>query len=295
MHPVSHEASVTGPVYEEQRPGLLTGSLLEALGSFLVVLGGLGVTMLNPQAGIAPGVAFGLALAAAIVAFGRLSGGYFNPALTLGLAMAGRLSWKSVLPFILAQVLGALAASGLFWLIFSAHPQDIQIAGLFSAAANGYADHSSTQFPIAGVLLIEVAAGALLTAVVLGSINRRASRSAAPFAIGFAYAVLLTALAPIDNGAINPARSTATAVFAEPWAVQQLWLFWLAPLLGALIAGLLYRSVELGSRSRQSVSAPGKDSEGPDHAPGEAAAGSAAAAAALAAHKDANDDDGEAR
>lgn len=295
MHPISQEAAVTGSEYEDKRVGLVTGSLLEALGSFLVVLGGLGVTMLNPQAGIAPGVAFGLALAAAIAAFGRLSGGYFNPALTVGLAMAGRLPWKSVLPFILAQVLGALTATGLFWLIFSAHPQDIEIAGLFSAAANGYADHSSTQFPIASVLLVEVAAGALLAAVVLGSTGRRASRAAAPFAIGLTYGVLLTALAPIDNGAINPARSTATAVFAEPWAVQQLWLFWLAPLLGALIAGLLYRSFELGSRSRQSASASGKDSDRPDSAPGEAAAGSAAAAATLAARRDANDDDGGAR
>lgn len=288
MQPVNQDAAIADTELSDRGTSLLTRSLFEALGSFLVVLGGLGVTMLNPQAGIAPGVAFGLALVAAIAAFGRLSGGYFNPALTLGLAMAGRLSWKPVLPFILAQVLGALAATALFWLIFSAHPQDIQTAGLFSAAANGYADHSSTQFPLASVLLIEVAAGALLAAVVLGSTGRRASGTAAPFAIGLAYAVLLTALAPIDNGAINPARSTAAAVFAEPWAAQQLWLFWLAPLLGALIAGLLYRSFELGKRSGQNVS-PAEQASGPA-AHGEAAAGSAAAAATLAARRDADDD-----
>ena len=290
MHPISQEKPATGTRYDDNGPGLITASLLEALGSFLVILGGLGVTMLNPQGGIAPGVAFGLGLAAAIAAFGRLSGGYFNPAVTLGLAMAGRLAWRSVLPFIMAQVLGGLAASGLFWVIFSAHPQDIQTAGLFSAAANGYAEHSSTQFPIASVLLIEVTAAALLTAVVLGSTGRSLSRAAAPFAIGLGYAVLLTALAPMDNGAINPARSTATALFAEAWAVQQLWLFWLATLLGALIAGLLYRSFDLAIHSRQSVSAPAGDNGAPET--GDTAAGSAAAAATLAARRDTHDDDG---
>ncbi|GAB3546035.1 hypothetical protein GCM10027404_05620 [Arthrobacter tumbae] len=290
MHPISQEAPSTDTGYDDNGPGLLTGSLLEALGSFLLVLGGLGVTMLNPQAGIAPGVAFGLALAAAIAAFGRLSGGYFNPAVTLGLAMAGRLAWRPVLPFVMAQVLGGLAASGLFWVIFSAHPQDIQTTGLFSAAANGYAEHSSTQFPIASVLLIEVAAAALLTAVVLGSTGRSLSRAAAPFAIGLGYAVLLTMLAPIDNGAINPARSTATALFAEPWAAQQLWLFWLAPLLGALIAGLLYRSFELATRSGHAESTPANDPGTPDTT--DTAAGSAAAAATLAARRDTADDDG---
>ncbi len=233
-----------------RRLSLLTGSLVEALGAFLVVLAGLGIGMFNPQAGLAPGLAFGLALVVAITAFGHRSGGYFNPALTLGLAMSGRIGWKTVLPYVLAQLIGALAASGLFWLILSAHPGQIQINGLFSSVANGFADHSQNQFPLASVLLVEVVAGALLTAVLLGATAKWASRAAAPFAIGLAYAVLVVMLAPIDGGAINPARSTAAALFADGWALEQLWLFWVAPLLGAVIAGLLYRSIELGSRVR---------------------------------------------
>lgn len=277
MTEVSQEPRATRAGDQVDRPGLLTGSLIEALGSFFIVLTGLGVTVFNPQAGLAPGLAFGLALLAAIAAFGRLSGGYFNPALTLGLAMAGRTQWKAVLPFIAAQVVGALAASGLFWLILSAHPQQVQISGLFSVAANGYAENSATQFPLASVLLMEVAAAALLTAVVLGSTSRFANRAAAPFAIGLAYAVLITVLVPIDNGALNPARSTAAAVIAEPWAVQQLWLFWVAPLLGAVIAGLLHRSFELG---RPVPRGEGHHDGAADADQGPAAAGAAVAAGA---------------
>lgn len=282
MHETGQDAPASNARDGAKGPGLLIGSLIEALGSFLVILAGLGVSMLNPQAGIAPGLAFGLALVAAIAAFGRLSGGYFNPALTLGLALGDRIPWRTVLPYIVAQLVGALAAAGLFWLIFSAHPQQIDVPGLFSAAANGYAEHSSTQFPLASVLLVEVAATALLTAVVLGTTGRGASRAAAPFAIGLAYAVLLTALAPIDNGALNPARSTATAVFAEPWALQQMWVFWLAPVLGALIAGLFHRSFELADRARRE----GNHEGDPEVGDRGTAAGSAAAAAARAAHHD---------
>ncbi|NJC22781.1 aquaporin Z [Arthrobacter pigmenti] len=284
MQEARSEAHVTSAARDETKPGLLTGSLIEALGAFFIVLAGFGVTMLNPQGGFGPGFAFGLAFLVVIAAFGRLSGGYFNPALTLGLAMAGKTPWRAVLPFIVAQTVGALAAASFFWLIFTTHPQEIQIAGLFSTAANGYAENSANAFPLASILLVEVVATALLTAVVLGSTGRLASRAAAPFAIGLSYAVLLTALAPLDNGGLNPARSLAAAVFAEPLALQQVWLFWVAPLLGALIAGLLYRSVELGQRvSAEKTHDDGgaRDDVEPDtHPAAPAVAGSAVAAAA---------------
>ncbi|GAB3532383.1 hypothetical protein GCM10027403_04540 [Arthrobacter tecti] len=283
MQEARSEAHATNAARDETKPGLLAASLIEALGAFFIVLAGLGVTMLNPQGGFGPGFAFGLAFLVVIAAFGRLSGGYFNPALTLGLAMAGRTPWRAVPPLIVAQTVGALAAASFFWLIFTTHPQEIQIAGLFSTAANGYAENSSTQFPLASILLAEVVAAALLTAVVLGSTGRLASRSAAPFAIGLSYGVLLTALAPLDNGGLNPARSLAAAVFAEPWALQQVWLFWVAPLLGALIAGLLYRSVELGQRvsAEKSSDDVSRHDVAPDTRPAApAVAGSAVAAAA---------------
>ena len=227
-----------------RRYGLVGRSVAEAAGSFLLVLVGLGVAFFNPSGGLSAPLAFGLVLAAAMVAFGYISGGHFLPTITLGSAMAGRTDWKSVLPYIVAQVVGAVFAALILWVSMTGHPQIPDTQPFFSAVANGFAENSSTQFPLAGALLTEVIAAALLTAVFLGA-GTRLSAAASAFAVGVTYAALLTFLVPITGGSINPARSTATALFAESWAVGQLWLFWLAPLLGAAIAGLIYRSLDL--------------------------------------------------
>ncbi|UYB35069.1 aquaporin [Arthrobacter koreensis] len=223
--------------------GILGRSIAEAAGSFLLVLAGLGVSFFNPSGGLSAPLAFGLVLAAAMVAFGYISGGHFLPTITLGSALAGRTSWKAVLPYIVAQLVGALFAALILWVSMTGHPQIPETQPFFAAVANGFAENSATQFPLAGALLTEVIAAALLTAVFLGA-GTRLSSAASAFAVGVTYAALLTFLVPITGGSINPARSTAVAVFAEPWAIQQLWLFWVAPLLGAAITGLIYRSID---------------------------------------------------
>lgn len=233
--------------------GLLGRSVAEAAGSFLVVLVGLGVAFFNPTGGLSAPLAFGLVLAAAMVAFGYISGGHFIPTITVASAMAGRTEWKSVLPYIVAQVVGAVLAAVILWVSMTGHPQIPETQPFFSAVANGFAENSATQFPLAGALLTEVIAAALLTAVFLGS-GSRLSAAAGAFAVGVTYGALLTFLVPITGGSINPARSTATAIFAENWAVGQLWLFWLAPLLGAAITGLIYRSLDLAGSTAVEIS-----------------------------------------
>ena len=226
--------------------GLLGRSIAEAAGSFLLVLAGLGVSFFNPSGGLSAPLAFGLVLAAAIIAFGYISGGHFLPTITIGSALAGRTPWKSVLPYIVAQLVGALFAALILWVSMTGHPQIPETQPFFAAVANGFGENSATQFPLAGALLTEVIAAALLTAVFLGA-GTRLSAAAGAFATGVTYAALLTFLVPITGGSINPARSTAVAVFAEPWALEQLWLFWLAPLLGAAITGLIYRSLDFAA------------------------------------------------
>ncbi len=218
--------------------------VMEATGSFLVVLAGLGVAMFNAQAGLGPAMAFGFALIVAYLALGY-AGAHFNPAVTLGSAVAGRTRWVLVLPLIVVQVVGAALAVVMLWAILVNHPQIPETSSLFAVASNGYGEHSPNAFPMASVLLAEVLGSALLVAVFLGATSRGKSLAVAPFAIGFAYAVLLTFLIPLSNGSLNPARSTAAVLFSEGWAFSQLWLFWAAPVLGAVIAGLIYRSVDV--------------------------------------------------
>ncbi|MDN3904118.1 aquaporin [Arthrobacter sp. YD2] len=233
--------------------GFVGRTVAEGIGSFLLVFAGIGVGIFTAGSGISPQLAFGLALAGAMVAFGYISGGHFNPAITLGSAVAGRTQWKYVLPYVLAQLLGAILAVAILWVAITGHQQiGEQTRQFLTGVSNGYGDHSVNLFPLPSALLLEVIAGALLTAVFLGSVARRSGAVAGAFAVGVTYAVLLTVLAPVTNGGINPARSTATAIFAEGWALQQLWLFWAAPLLGAVIAGLIFRSVDMTLAARSS-------------------------------------------
>jgi aquaporin Z len=245
-------------VLEPSRPSLAARAAGEALGSFLLVLIGLGVTLFSPLSnagslGIA--LAFGFALLAGTVALGHVSGGHFNPAVTLGAVIAGRTPVRDLVPYWLAQLVGAvLAAAALFATIPTKLPGLVAQGGtrrsFFSGAANGYASHSplSTQsqgqvsFDLMPALLIEIVLTALLVAVVLGATSRRNWHVAAPFAYGLAYTGLLLVAIPVTNGSLNPARSTAAAVFSQGWALSQLWVFWVAPLVGAAIAGLAHRA-----------------------------------------------------
>ncbi|GAA2719520.1 hypothetical protein CAE01nite_07190 [Cellulomonas aerilata] len=252
-------------VLESSRPSLAARAAGEALGTFLLVLIGLGVTLYSPLSnagslGIA--LAFGFALVAGTIALGHVSGGHFNPAVTLGAVIAGRTPVRDLVPYWLAQLVGgALAAAALFATIPSALPGLVAEGGtsrtFFSGAANGYASHSplSTQsngqvtFDLLPALLIEVVLTAVLVAVVLGATSRRNWHVAAPFAFGLSYAGLLLVAIPITNGSLNPARSTAAAVFSEGWALSQLWVFWAAPLVGAAIAGLAHRAFAVDADS----------------------------------------------
>ncbi|KQN97463.1 MULTISPECIES: aquaporin [unclassified Arthrobacter] len=246
---------------ELRTPGLLARSVAEGVGSFFVILAGLGATMLATETSIQPSLVFGFAVVAAMIAFGHVSGGHFNPAITVGSAIAGRLRWGSVAPYVLAQVIGAVAASGLMWLALGANAQLTGIRTFFSSASNGFGEHSPAQFPLTSAFLLEVVATALLVAVFLGAGSRRARRDLAPFAVGLTVAGLLSFLLPVTNGALNPVRATASALFADPWALEQLWLFWAAPVIGGVIAGLVIRSTDAwGSPSITAGGAP--ESEG---------------------------------
>ena len=249
------------------QPGLLARLGAEVFGTFFLVLAIVGVAMwarfFNGNLVLSVALAGGLALLAAIAALGHVSGGHFNPAVTLGAAIGGRTAWRDVLPYWLAQVVGAMLA-GLVLLVTIPRTtlevlqqntliDEATTGALFRATANGFEEHSplAATFAAAGVevtvglfaaLLVEVVATAVFVGVILGVTDNRTRSTVAPLAIGFALAALLMIAAPFTNGSINPARSTVSAVLGGGWAIGQLWLFWVAPLLGAAIAGLFYRA-----------------------------------------------------
>ncbi|WP_426592945.1 MIP family channel protein [Cellulomonas sp. McL0617] len=243
-------------------PSLLAKLGAEAFGTFLLVIAGLGVALYLSVSGVssalAVGLAFGLALLAGIIAVGHISGGHFNPAVTVGAAIAGRTAWKDVLPYWLAQLVGATAAAAV---LFTTIPD--KLPGLiaqgsttatkksfFSGVANGFEAHSplstasqgQVSFTLVSALLVELVVTALFVGVILGATDRRAKNVSAPLAIGLALAVLILVALPITNASLNPARSFAAAVFSESWAWKQLWLFVVAPIVGAALSGLVYRA-----------------------------------------------------
>lgn len=233
-------------------PGLLARVGAEAFGSFVLVLAGVGTALYAAvtQAGpLAVALAFGIAVFAGIAAVGHVSGGHFNPAVTFGAALAGRTPWRDVLPYWLAQLVGAAAASAVLFVVVTTLPALAdQERGFFSATSNGFEAHSPIAaqagegFSWIGAGLIELVVTAVFVGIILGVTDRRSTSGAAPVAIGLALAALLLVAIPVTNGSLNPARSVATAIFSESWAWEQIWLFWAAPLLGAAIAALLYRA-----------------------------------------------------
>lgn len=224
---------------------LSTRVAIEGLGSFFIVFAGLGTALFNSTGSAATiGFAYGLAMVAAIVSFGHISNGFFNPAFSLGMAVAGRLKFSAMGLYIVAQTIGAVLASAVWLAMMKVMPAGAtpETPALFGALANGFDTHSPSQVPLVGVLIVEVVAVAVLTAMVLGITSVRNKTTLGPVAIGVAFAVAVAITMPLSNGSLNPARATSVVFLAESWAAGQLWLFWLAPLVGAALAAAIYRS-----------------------------------------------------
>lgn len=226
---------------------LNTRIAVEALGSFFIVFAGLGTALFSGTASSATvGFAYGIALMVALVSFGHISGGYFNPALSLAMAVAGRLKWLAMVLYMVAQVIGGILAAAVFYVLLKVMPAGStpEIHTLFASLANGFDSHSPSKVPMVGVLIVEIIAMAVLVAVILGATAARNKTTLAPLGIGLAFAVAITITVPLSNGSLNPARATAVVFLADSWALGQLWLFWLAPLFGAALAAALYRSFQ---------------------------------------------------
>lgn len=217
----------------------------ECLGTFWLVFGGCGSAVLAaafPELGIGfagVSLAFGLTVLTMAYAVGHISGGHFNPAVSLGLAIAGRFDWKDLLPFWMAQLAGGILAAATLYAIASGKAG--WAPGGF--ASNGFGMLSPGGYGLEAALLAEIVLTAGFLLVILGSTSPAAPQGFAPIAIGLSLTLIHLVSIPVTNTSVNPARSTAMALFAETAAVDQLWLFWLAPLIGATVGALIYRFV----------------------------------------------------
>ena len=216
----------------------------EFIGTFWLVLGGCGSAVLAakfPEIGIGlvgVSLAFGLTVVTMAYAVGHISGGHFNPAVTIGLFAGGRTSAGELLPYILAQLAGAIAAALTLYLIASGKP-GFDLAGGF--AANGYGEHSPGGYSLIAGLVVEVVLTAGFLFVIMGVTDTRAPSGLAPLAIGLSLTLIHLISIPVTNTSVNPARSTGPALLVGGWALAQLWLFWLAPILGGIVGGVAYR------------------------------------------------------
>jgi aquaporin Z len=215
----------------------------EFFGTFWLVFGGCGSAVLAaafPEVGIGftgVALAFGLTVLTMAYAVGGISGGHFNPAVSLGLALANRFSWKDLIPYWIAQVVGAIAAAVVLYAIASGKTG--WSAGGF--ASNGFGDLSPGGYSVQAALLIEIVLTAGFLIVILGATTKAVPSGFAPIAIGLALTLIHLISIPVTNTSVNPARSTGVALFAETGALGQLWLFWVAPLVGAAIGALIWR------------------------------------------------------
>jgi len=216
----------------------------EFIGTFWLVLGGCGSAVLAaafPDVGIGllgVSLAFGLTVLTMAFAIGHISGCHLNPAVSVGLWAGGRFSASELGPYIISQVLGAIAAAGVLYLIASGQAGFDISSGL---ASNGYGEHSPGQYTLFSGLVTEVVMTFMFLVVILGATDRRAPAGFAPIAIGMALTLIHLISIPVTNTSVNPARSTGPAVFVGGWALAQLWLFWVAPMIGAVLAGFAYR------------------------------------------------------
>jgi aquaporin Z len=229
-------------------PNLFHKLAAETIGTFWLVLGGVGSAVFAAEAHAADlyplgigylgvSLAFGLTVLTGVYAFGAISGGHFNPAVTLGAALARRVEWKVLPAYWIVQVIGGLLA-GLVIYYIAFGKSGFSATG--HLGANGYGEHSPEFYSLGAVILAEIVLTAMFLFVILGSTDARAPKGFAGLAIGFALALTNLVAIPISNASINPARSTAVAFFNGNGAPQQLWVFWLAPLIGGAIAGITY-------------------------------------------------------
>jgi len=219
----------------------------EFIGTFWLVLGGCGSAVIAagfPNVGIGllgVSLAFGLTVVTGAYALGPISGGHFNPAVSVGLWSGGRFPASMLLPYIVAQVLGGIVGAGVLYLIASGSPE-FSLAGGF--ASNGYAEHSPGHYSLVAALVCEVVMTFMFLVIILGTTHKRAPVGFAGIAIGLGLTLIHLISIPVTNTSVNPARSTGTALFVGGWAIQQLWLFWLAPIVGAAIAGFVSKALE---------------------------------------------------
>ena len=216
----------------------------EAFGTFWLVLGGCGSAVLAagfPEVGIGlmgVSLAFGLTVLTMAYAVGGISGGHFNPAVSLGLAVGGRFSFGELIPYWIAQLVGGTLGALVLYLIVSGKA-DFTTTGGF--ASNGYGAASPGGFNMMAALIAEVVMSAFFLIIILGATDKRAAAGFAPIAIGLGLTLIHLISIPVTNTSVNPARSTGVALFQGSWAISELWLFWLAPIVGALLAGIVYR------------------------------------------------------
>ncbi|MCY9853134.1 aquaporin Z [Vibrio mediterranei] len=221
--------------------------LAEVFGTFWLVLGGCGSAVLAaafPDVGIGLlGVAFAFGLTVLTMAFaiGHISGCHLNPAVSIGLWAGGRFDAKELLPYIVAQVIGGLLAGGVLYIIASGQAGFDAAASGF--ASNGYGEHSPGKYSLTAALVCEVVMTAMFLLVIMGATDKRAPQGFAPIAIGLCLTLIHLISIPVTNTSVNPARSTGVALYVGDWAVTQLWLFWLAPIVGAIIGAWVYRSL----------------------------------------------------
>jgi aquaporin Z len=218
----------------------------EFFGTFWLVFGGCGSAVISaayPGLGIGflgVAVAFGLTVVVMVFALGHISGGHLNPAISLGLVVGKRFPSSDLIPYIVAQVVGAIAAAGVLYVIASGK-EGFSLAGGF--ASNGYGEHSPGGYSLVACLVAEIVLTFIFLLVVMGSTDRRAPAGFAALAIGLCLTGIHLVGIPVTNLSVNPARSTGPALFVGGWAVKQLWLFWLAPLIGGALGGGVYRAI----------------------------------------------------
>ncbi|MGH1435506.1 MAG: aquaporin Z [Lewinella sp.] len=217
----------------------------EFIGTAWLVLGGCGSAVLAagfPELGIGfvgVSLAFGLTVVTMAYAIGHISGCHLNPAVSIGLWMGGRFEAKSLMPYIGAQVLGAVVGAGILYLIATGKA-GFELGGF---AANGYGEHSPGGYSMTAALVTEVVMTFMFLMIILGATDSKASPGFAGLAIGLGLTLIHLISIPVTNTSVNPARSTSQAIFAGGWAVEQLWLFWVAPIVGAILAGLVYKFI----------------------------------------------------
>ena len=218
--------------------------LAEFIGTFWLVFGGCGSAIFAaafPELGIGflgVALAFGLTVLTGAFALGHISGGHFNPAVSVGLWVGGRFDTKDLIPYVVSQVVGAVLAA---WVLYLIVQGQAGFTGTGGFATNGYAELSPGKYSLISALMIEIVLTAMFLIVIMGATDKRAPAGFAPIAIGLALTLIHLISIPVTNTSVNPARSTGVAIFAETAALSQLWLFWVAPIVGAIIGAIIYK------------------------------------------------------